>query len=156
MLVFNSLKFLGGQHHPAVCLVILGRDAVTHDVNDLTFSWPSCCVHLRQWANIFSNYLQRKISKLWCHSENVTSWFAFPTTEGKIKSLLEELSVGASPGATLQMSSLWAGIFWWVPQTRSRQRARSYNTWSESEENIIRLIHDRDSWWCQTQTWPKH
>lgn len=76
----------------------------------------------------------------------------FSTVDEKIKSLLEELSVGASPGATLQMSSLWAGIFWKVPQTHSRQRARSYNTWSRGVERIITLIHDGASCWHTNAT----
>lgn len=48
----------------------------------------------------------------------------------------------APPGATLQMSSLWADTFWMVSQRRSQQRAHSYNTWGGNVETITILTQD--------------
>lgn len=85
-------------------------------------------------GDYFGNYLRRKFPKVDWHFQNVTSRFTFSTIDEDKESLLEELSVGAPPGATLQKSSLWAGTFWRVPQRHSRQRAHSYNTWPRNVE----------------------
>lgn len=61
----------------------------------------------------------------------------FPTTDKRIRSLLEEVSVDASQEATLQRSSLWAGIFWMAPRTHSQQRAHNYNTWPKDREKAM-------------------
>lgn len=95
------------------------------------FSWPLCNVCNCSWW-----LPEERIPKDRCHSPNVTSLFTFSTVDEKIKSLPEELSAGASPREALQMSSLWAGMFWSDPQTHSRQRARSYNTWSKEKKGL--------------------
>lgn len=130
LLVFNSLQFFGGQNHPAICLVVLGRDAVGHEQP------------VSECGDYFGNYLRRKFPKVDWHFQNVTSRFTFSTIDEDKESLLEELSVGAPPGATLQKSSLWAGTFWRVPQRHSRQRAHSYNTWPRNVETS----HDFCGW----------
>lgn len=90
------------------------RDALW--VQSLPLTQPLC---LRA-ATILGNYLRRKLPK--------STGIHKMSPAGQIKSLRVGLFVGASPGATLQTSSLWAGTLWTVPQTHSRQRARSYNT----------------------------
>lgn len=69
----------------------------------------------------------QRAPKIW------TACWHFITTETGTKSLLEELSAVAPPGATLQTSSLWADTFWMASQRHSRQRAHSYNTWSRND-----------------------
>lgn len=108
-------------------------------------SWTSCESNVFGcfvW-NYFWSLPEEKVPEIKTNAPNVTSLFTLSAVDKKIKSLLEELSVGASPGAVLQMSSLWAGILWRVPQTHSRQRAHSYNTWSRGVDRIITSKHDK-------------
>lgn len=106
MLVFDSFKLFRRQNHPAVRLVILEGGT-------------------ERRRNAFGRTIELLLvitGGAKCHP------VAFSAFDEKMKSLLEELSVAASPVETRQMSSLWDGTFSRVPHTHNRQRARSYNT----------------------------